>query len=172
MGHIEMPQRSFCMKATAHAQRWLVTHAVCLQEEVTETRCAFVLLEKRALVTEAEKQKSYTPPESQLGAASMLEAAGRAAWCEATHSIRGWDVPMGITIPLWFLAGDRHAVTVQMSAGKCLPDGRDMLILQEKGLAGAFPEEGSRSHPCPSWKHINLVPNSVTAKRLWVPSCR
>lgn len=57
---------------------------------------------------------------------------------------------MGITIPLWFLAGDRHAVTVQMSAGKHLPDGRDALILQEKGLAGAFPGEGSRSHPCPS----------------------
>lgn len=33
---------------------------------------------------------------------------------------------MGITIPLWFLAGDRHAVTVQIFAGKCL---------QEKGLA-------------------------------------
>lgn len=59
---------------------------------------------------------------------------------------------MGITIPLWFLAGDRHAVTVQMFAGKCLPDGagRDLLILREKGLAGAFPGEGSRSHPCHS----------------------
>jgi len=37
------------------------------------------LLEKRTSVSEAEKQKSYTPPESQLGEAGVLETAGRAA---------------------------------------------------------------------------------------------
>jgi len=70
---------------------------------------------------------------------------------------------MGITIPLRFLAGDRHAVTVQMFAGECF---------QEKGLAGAFPGEGSRSHPCPSWAHVHVVPTSVTAKCHWVLPCR
>lgn len=75
-------------------------------------------------------------------------------------------MPMGITIPLWFLAGEMHAVTVQMFAGKCLPNGagRDALILQEKGLAGAFPGESSRSHPCSAWARIDLVPTSVAAK--------
>lgn len=86
-----------------------------------DTCCAFVLLgkkENQTLVTEAEKQKSCTPLESQLGEASILETAGRAAACKAKHFIGGWDVPMGITIPLWFLAGDRHAVTAQMFAGE------------------------------------------------------
>lgn len=74
-----MPQCFFCTKATAHAQRWLVTHAVCLQEEDTDTRCAFVLLEKGTLVAETEKQKNYTPPERQLGEPRVLETAGKAA---------------------------------------------------------------------------------------------
>ena len=74
-----MPQRSFCTKATAQAQRWLVTHAGFLREVDTETRCAFFFLEKRTSVTEAKKKKSYTPLESQLGEASILETAGRAA---------------------------------------------------------------------------------------------
>lgn len=80
---------------------------------------------------------------------------------------------MRIIIPLWFLAGDRREVTVQMFAGKRLPDGagRDELILQEKRLAGAFPGEGSRTHPSPSWAHSDLVPTSVTAKHCWVLPC-
>lgn len=41
-----------------------------------------------------------------------------------------------------------------------------MLILQEKGPDGAFPEEGSRSYSCLSWTHIDLMPTSVTAKLL------
>lgn len=41
-----------------------------------------------------------------------------------------------------------------------------MLILQEKGLDGAFPEEGSRSYSCLSLAHIDLMPTSVTAKLL------
>lgn len=48
-------------------------HAVYSWEMDTETRCTFVLLEERSLVTEAEKQKSYAPLESQLGEARIRE---------------------------------------------------------------------------------------------------
>lgn len=123
---IEMPQCSSCTKATALAQRWLFTHAVCLWEVDTDTHRAFVLLgkkKKRGLWSQKLRSRRATP----LWRASWER---RASWRRLGERLRakpsvlleGGDVPMGITIPLWFLAGDRHVVTAQMFAGKRLQE--------------------------------------------------
>lgn len=110
MSCIEMPQCSLGTNATAEDQCWVLTHTVQVD---TEACCAFVLLDKKTLFAEAGNQKSFSPPEIQLGEASILEMAGKLPGVKPSILSEGGMCPWG-SPSLCFLAGDRCTVTLQI----------------------------------------------------------
>lgn len=68
-----MPQHSFHTKATALARRWLVHMLFINEKRILRPVVLLFCWKKRTSVTEAGKQKSYAPLESQMGEVRILE---------------------------------------------------------------------------------------------------